>query len=281
MAVLLVCANLRGLVIRVRIWHIGVKGLVQMLTLFRELYEGQTARAYRFRYGLLMFDGVVIAFVIVTSFFPYTSTVERLDAVFGVIILADFVIRLLIEPNKRAHFLRIATWADVIAIISFLAPIAGEGFGFLRVLRTLRLLHTYQLSARLRQDFRYFRENEDVLLATINLAVFLFVMTGLIYALQYGRNPEILNYVDALYFTVAALTTTGFGDITLDGTAGHLLSVAVMIVGITLFLRLATALFRPPKVRHTCPTCGLKLHDPDAVHCKHCGETLRIETEGL
>ena len=58
-------------------------------------------------------------------------------------------------------------------------------------------------------------------------------------------------------------------------------SVAVMIVGITLFLQLATALFRPRKVKYTCQTCGLNRHDPDAVHCKHCGETLKIETEGF
>ena len=31
------------------------------------------------------------------------------------------------------------------------------------------------------------------------LAVFLFVMTGLIYATQHRTNPEISNYVDALY----------------------------------------------------------------------------------
>lgn len=247
---------------------------------FHELYYGETARAHRFRYALLGFDLVTIGFVIVTSFFPHTRTVELVDAAFGVLILSDFVIRFVIEPHKHRYFLRFATWADIVAVLSFLAPIAGEGFGFLRVLRTLRLLHTYQLTARLKQDFRYFRQHEDVILATVNLGVFLFVMTGLIYATQYGHNPEIRNYADALYFTVTTLTTTGFGDITLDGTSGRLLSVMVMIVGITLFLRLATALFRPPKVRYTCESCGLTRHDPDAVHCKHCGAVVKIATEG-
>lgn len=41
------------------------------------------------------------------------------------------------------------------------------------------------------------------------------------------------NYIDALYFTVAMLTTTGFGDITLPGTAGRLLSILMMIVGVS------------------------------------------------
>jgi len=51
----------------------------------------------------------------------------------------------------------------------------------------------------------------------------------------------------------------------------------MMIVGITLFFRLAQAAFRPGgKVRFPCPQCGLLRHDPDAVHCKACGRVLNI-----
>ncbi|MCC0027817.1 MAG: potassium channel family protein [Zhengella sp.] len=251
-----------------------------MLDRIRSLYEDETPAAQRFRYGLLIFDIVTIGFVIVTSFFERSGMVETIDLVFGVLILADFIVRMLLEPKKGRFLLRLSTWADVAAIISFVAPIAGEGFGFLRILRTLRLLHTYQLLSRLRQDFRFFRMHEDIVLASVNLGVFLFVMTGLIYALQVGINPEINNYADALYFTVTTLTTTGFGDITLTGTPGRMISVAVMIFGVTLFLRLLQVLFRPSKVTHECKTCGLFLHDADAVHCKHCGATLHIRTEG-
>lgn len=246
----------------------------------RELYEGDSARAHRFRYGLLVFDIVTILFVVATSFTARSAVVEVIDAAFGVVILADFCARLAITPRRIRYFLHPVTLADVAAIVSFLAPVTGEGAGFLRILRTLRLLHTYQLLARLREDFPLFRKNEEVLIAAINLLVFLFVMTGIIYATQYWRNPDIGNYADALYFTVTTLTTTGFGDITLEGTAGRMISVAVMIFGVTLFLRLAQVLFRPNKVRQPCPTCGLLLHDVDAVHCKHCGTTIKIETEG-
>lgn len=251
-----------------------------MLERARTLYEDDTAAAHRFRYWLLAFDLGTVIFVIVTSFFPRSRAVEIIDLALGAIILCDFLLRVAIEKQKGMFFLRLSTWADVVAVVSFLAPIAGEGFGFLRILRTLRLLHTYQLLSRLRQDFRYFREHEDVILATINLTVFLFVMTGLIYATQYRVNPDIANYADALYFTVTTLTTTGFGDITLEGTGGEMLSVGVMIVGVTLFLRLAQVLFRPAKVRQECPQCGLVLHDADAIHCKHCGATIHIKTEG-
>ncbi|MCA8883030.1 MAG: two pore domain potassium channel family protein [Rhodobacteraceae bacterium] len=247
----------------------------------RGLYEGHDDRAHRFRYGLLIFDLGTILFVIATSFTHHGAVVETIDAVFGVILFVEFAGRILIAPSPLRFLIRPATLADIVAILSFLAPLAGEGLGFLRILRTLRLLHTYQLLTRLRQDFPFFRRNEDVLVASINLMVFIFVMTGLVYATQYPINPQITNYADALYFTVTALTTTGFGDITLQGPLGRFISVLVMIFGVTLFLRLAQVLFRPPKVRVPCKVCGLVLHDADAVHCKHCGTVVHITTEGL
>jgi voltage-gated potassium channel len=169
----------------------------------------------------------------------------------------------------------------MVAIFSFLAPVAGEGLGFLRILRTLRLLHTYHLVARLRADSSFFRRNEEPIIAVVNLGVFLFIMTGVVYETQHWRNPEIANYVDALYFTVGALTTTGFGDITLKGSLGRLISILIMIFGVTLFLRLLQALLRPQKVRFRCPACALERHELDAVHCKACGKLLEIPDEGL
>jgi len=246
----------------------------------RRLYEADTPRGRRFRYGLLVFDMVTILFIVITSFLPRPPVVEALDVVFGLLILADFSARMAIARAPWRELVHPATWADVAAIISFLAPILGEGFAFLRVLRTLRLLRTYHLLAQLRADSRFFRRHEEVIFAITNLAVFVFVTTGAVYETQHYGNPHIHNYADALYFTVTALTTTGFGDITLPGTLGRLLSVVIMIFGVTLFFNLARALISPAKVRFTCPRCGLKRHDADAVHCKACGTLLNIPDEG-
>lgn len=244
------------------------------------LYFGTSHRARQFRYGLLVFDAVTIAFIVSTSFLPRTTWLEWLDVVFGLLILAEFSARLYVSPHPVKEFTHPATWADVAAIVSFLAPVVGEGLGFLRILRTLRLLHTYQLTAQLRADSLFFRRNEEVIRAVVNLAVFLFIMTGVVYQTQHWRNPAIANYVDALYFTVTALTTTGFGDITLQGAWGRIISIIIMIFGVTLFLRLLQALVRPHKVRYTCPRCGLQRHEVDAVHCKACGKLLNIPDEG-
>jgi voltage-gated potassium channel len=246
----------------------------------RELYYGWSPRAVRFRYGLLLFDLLVIGFVIVSSFFFANPVVEVLDLVFGILILADFGARLLASRSPLNELVHPLGLADLIVIVSFLAPLAGENFAFLRVVRSLRLFRSYQLVSRLRQDFPFFKRNEDAVLSVVNLMVFLLIMTALVHATQIGRNPEINNYADALYFTVTTLTTTGFGDITLQGTSGRLLAVLIMIFGVSLFIRLVQTLFRPQKVHYECPECGLTRHDPDAVHCKHCGATIHIQTEG-
>lgn len=246
----------------------------------RRLYEGRTSAGRRFRYGLVAFDIVTIFYIIGTSFAEHGGIIDIVDAVFGIILLADFVARMLLARQRWRELLYPSTWADVAAIVSFLAPIVGEGLAFLRVLRTVRLLRTYHLLAQLRADSPYFRRHEDVILAVTNLTVFIFIVTGAVYETQHYSNPHIRNYADALYFTVTALTTTGFGDITLPGTLGRLLSVVIMIFGVTLFFNLARAMISPNKVRFSCPDCGLSRHDIDAVHCKACGKLLNIPDEG-
>ncbi|QDF37639.1 ion transporter [Bradyrhizobium symbiodeficiens] len=254
--------------------------LLSLRSNVRRLYEGATPNGVRFRYALLVFDIVTVLFIIATSFLHPSEVIETLDVLFGLLLLADFSARLLAGRHTFRKFRQLATWADMVAIVSFLAPLAGEAGGFLRILRTLGLLRDYQMLARLRIDSSFFRRNEEVIFAVTNLAVFIFVMTGLVYETQKFRNEQIHNYADALYFTVTALTTTGFGDITLPGTLGRLITVVIMIFGVTLFFNLARALLSPNKVRFPCPDCGLQRHDADAVHCKACGVLLNIPDEG-
>jgi len=245
-----------------------------------ELYEGSSPASRRYSYFLLIFDVVMILYVITSSFFLGRQAVEIIDAVLGVVIVFDFAARLFISRTRLRMVFSIWGLADIVVMLSLLAPIAGEGFAFLRVVRTFRLLRSYHLLKQLRGDFLYFRRNEATVFAVVNLALFVFVTTALVFETQHLTNPKIQNYADALYFTVTTLTTTGFGDITLPGAPGRLLSVAIMIFGVSLFVRLIQVLFRPPKVDYTCPDCGLARHDPDAVHCKHCGHLLNIPTEG-
>ena len=245
----------------------------------RGLYESDTAAAHKFRYGLLVFDLLTIAFIIASSFLQWDGT-EYIDAVIGIILALDFLARLWLAENKRKHLLSPLGIVDMVVVASLLAPLAGEGAAFLRIARLLRLGRSYLIMQRLKHDVPWIRRNEQTMIAAINLFVSVFILTALVYETQHGMNPKVQHYGDAFYFVITAITTTGFGDITLEGGWGRFLSIVIMLCGVTLFLRLVQAMLRPPKVEHKCPTCGLTRHDFDAVCCKACGTVLNIEDEG-
>lgn len=248
----------------------------------RLLYQGRSKRAKRFRYALIVFDVASIVYFIGAAALPHSAVLTALNLGLGLVILLDFLARLWVEKERWKMLRRLYTLADLVVLVSILvAPFVTEDITFLRILRGLRLLHSYHLIADLRRDSALFRLHEDTFLAGMNLFVFIFVTTSMAFALFFEAHTGVDAYIDALYFTVATLTTTGYGDITLHSTAGKLFSVAVMVVGVALFVQFARALFQPNKVRYPCPTCGLNRHDPDAVHCKHCGELLKIPTGGF
>lgn len=246
----------------------------------RDLYEGPKPASDRFRYGLMAFDVLTVSYLVATSFLTRGWHTESLDTAIGVLMLIEVVVRLWSSSNLKRDLVSVWGLADLAVVVSLLAPIWGEGLAFLRVLRIFRILQSRETLVQLRADFPRFRRNEAAVRAAVNLAIFVFIMTALVYEAQVGVNDKIGNYIDAMYFTVTTLSTTGYGDVTLVGTTGKLLSIVIMIFGISLFLRLVQVILRAPKAEFPCPICGLRRHDHDAVHCKACGTVLNIPDDG-
>lgn len=248
----------------------------------KRLYEGSSRRAVRFRYALILFDFSSILFFLVTTPMHATPLLRAINLAIALLILLDFAARLWIADNRAAMLRKIYSLADLIVVaVILLDPFLSHHFAFLRILRGLRLIHSYHLLRDLRRDSRFFRRNEDAVIAGINLFVFLFLTASAVYTLFFDHDRGVDSYIDALYFTVTTLTTTGYGDIVPHTPTGKLFSVFIMVIGVALFVQLARALFQPQKVTHKCQECGLLRHDIDAVHCKHCGTRLKIETKGV
>lgn len=249
-------------------------------TFFRQLYFGHTTSARAFRYVLLAFDLVTIGYFIVSSMVDPERHHHELDYGIAVVLALDYIARLIASAKPSRYIFNFTSLADLVVIASLVAPAFLENFAFLRVVRMLRLLRSYHLLKELREASEWFRRNEEILQSAVNLVVFIFVVTAVVFVIEDDRNPNINTYLDALYFTVTTLTTTGYGDITMTDSVGRLMTVLIMIFGVALFLRLIQTIFRPSKARVPCPDCGLSRHDTDAVHCKHCGRVLNIPTEG-
>src|SRR3546814_4588619 len=125
------------------------------------LSSGMSRRATKFRYGLIAFDLATIAFLVATApDFP-TPFIVTVDFILGLIILADFLARLWIAPDKPRMLRRLYTLADILVILTLLlAPFISAQFGFLRVLRAMRLVHSYHVLRDLRRETAVFRSEE-------------------------------------------------------------------------------------------------------------------------
>lgn len=247
-----------------------------------ELYTGSSTGARRFRYALITFDFTSILLFIIVTPLAQTPQLEVAAFVIGLLILLDFLARLWIAPDRGALLRRVYVIADILVIATLLtSPFIKPDTEFLRVLRALRLVHSYHLLNDLRHVSGFFQRHEGAVIALVNLFVFVSITTSAVYTFFVDRTTGLTGYVDALYFTVATLTTTGYGDITPTTVPGKLFAVGMMVVGVALFVQLARAIFMPSKAQFDCPDCGLSEHEFDAVHCKHCGHVVRIETEGF
>lgn len=246
----------------------------------RALYHGSSPVAVRFRLAVLIIDLMIVAFFIAAPLLKSDALVFYvIDYVIAAVLAADLAARASAYSDIRDWLKKPVVWIDLFILATLLFPAWLFNLGFLRVIRLWTLINSdffWRTVGRRYDDTRV----EDTTKAVVALVTFVFVATGFVYTSFMGRYEGISGYIDALYFTVTSLTTTGYGDILLPGIWGRIVSIVIMLVGVTLFVRLGQTLLRPHKVKFPCPTCGLQKHDPDAVHCKACGEILCIPDDG-
>lgn len=227
---------------------------------------------------MLVVDLAIIAFFIASPLLRDREYFLWIDYSIAALLAIELVARGLASTDILRWLRQPPVIIDIFILITLLAPAWLFNLGFLRIMRLWTLSKsTIIWRPLIKHRLGAYKETVQ---AVINLLVFIFVVTGFVYTAFVSEESGIAGYVDALYFTVTTMTTTGFGDITLPGTFGKLVSIAVMLMGISLFVRLAQLIFRPAKVHFPCPQCGLSKHEPDAVHCKACGHILNIPDEG-
>ncbi len=254
-------------------------GGLRLRARLRALYHGSSPVAVRFRLAVLVIDLIIVAFFIAAPLLRGEGMIFYvIDYFIAAILAADLAARASAHSNIRDWLRKPIVWMDLFILATLLFPFFFN-LGFLRVVRLWTLIHSdffWRTVGRRYDDTRV----EDVAKALVSLVTFVFVATGFVYTSFMGRHDGITGYIDALYFTVTSLTTTGYGDIILPGDWGRIVSILIMLGGVTLFVRLGQTLLRPNKVRFPCDRCGLQVHDPDAVHCKACGKILCIPDEG-
>jgi voltage-gated potassium channel len=207
------------------------------------------------------------------------SRLDLLDTVILWIFGIEYAVRWLGAENKIKHVFSLYSIIDLLAIMPFL--IGTFDIQFIRVFRWFRVLRLLRFIEG-RTIFGYVSSEDSKIFARILLTLFIiiFVYSGLIYQTEHPKNPEKFGtFLDAVYFSVATMTTVGYGDVTPVTETGRFLTILMILTGIALIpWQLGDLIKRlvktSNKVEMICPGCALPYHDEDAQFCKSCGTKL-------
>jgi voltage-gated potassium channel len=210
--------------------------------------------------------------------------------------VVEFAARIYASPDRGRQWRDIYSIIDLIAILPTLSllllPLFGLDLdlGFVRMLRGFRIFRIFRfLRFTADPDFffgRITRRLLKVIRLVLTIVMIFFISAGLFYQVESDTNHQVQNFGDALYFTVVALTTVGFGDITPQSHAGRWVTILMILSGIVLIPWQASRIVKEwihmaQKVDVVCPGCGLRYHDKDASHCKSCGQVIYQEYDGV
>jgi voltage-gated potassium channel len=158
---------------------------------------------------------------------------------------------------------------DLIAILPFYLAFISVDLRMLRVLRIFRLIRVAKIvrySNTLRLFSRVLVSVKSELLFTLFLMTVLLILSScLMYFAENADQPEAFSSIPAaMWWSIATLTTVGYGDVYPITGFGKLLASMIAIFGIGMFALPTGVLgaafleeIRKEKSEHTtCPHCG-------------------------
>lgn len=176
--------------------------------------------------GMLLVEMVVKLPEEISKILDWTDTCVCL------LLLIDFAIRFR-HAKSKLQFMKWG-WIDLVASIPTL-PMFRAG-RLIRLLRIIRLLRAIRVSQRITSIlFRNKIHGGLTSVVVIFALLVIFSSVGVLICEQPNPDAKIKSAEDAIWWSVATITTVGYGDLYPITTEGRCLAMLLMISGVGMF----------------------------------------------
>ena len=213
---------------------------------------GEESPTLGYQVFMLVLSVVVLTLAAALALVDTRSAVGELleyaDLAICGVFLIDFAITLAYAPNKIGD---LVTWGWLDAISAIPAIDVARWGRAARVFRVLRVLRAFRASRVVAALAIQYRTRNAVLAAALLLMLTVFTRSIAVLHFEGDAGGNIRTAPDALWWSIATVTTVGYGDFYPVTWEGRLIAALLMITGVGVFSTLAGAmatLFLAPTV---------------------------------
>ncbi|MBW8316105.1 MAG: ion transporter [Hydrogenophaga sp.] len=220
----------------------------------------------------------------------YANGFYLVEWFFTLVFTAEYITRLLVVRRPARYARSFYGVIDLLAVLPTWLSLFFPGAQYLLVVRILRILRVF----RILKLTRYVSE-AGMLLGALQrsgrkIFVFLFailtvvtIFGAMMYVVE-GPKHGFTSIPTGIYWAIVTVATVGFGDISPVTPLGRFLASVLILIGYGI-IAVPTGIYTAEMVQglraqrdaRRCDACGAAGHEPDAQHCRQCGEKLARE----
>lgn len=181
---------------------------------------------------LALISGYLLMLEFTTNLTEVQILFDRIDIFIALIFLSEFIIKFFIAKSKL-QFLK-SNWWYLLASIPVSTPVV-QASRLLRLLSLVRVIRLIRLVVGVREILDYiklFVKQTHTLYVLVIWTTVLFFGSVSFYAFEHGINSNVKNLFDSLWYSMATITTVGYGDIYPITIGGRIVGMLLMICGI-------------------------------------------------
>jgi voltage-gated potassium channel len=153
-----------------------------------------------------------------------------------VLFTAEYVLRILVADRKLSFVFSFFGLIDLLAILPFYIAV-GIDLRSIRAFRLFRLFRAFKI-ARYSKAIQRFRrafviaKEELVLFVIVTVFLLYFSAVGIYYFENEAQPEKFASVFHSLWWSVATLTTVGYGDVYPITVGGRIFTFCVLLVGL-------------------------------------------------